>query len=342
MSFVPTKRVDEPAEYLTAAPTQVEQALFEVKRLIVGQDYALERLLVALLARGHVLLEGVPGLAKTAMIKALADVIGGSFGRVQFTPDLVPADLTGTRIFNGRTSEFTTELGPIFVNLLLADELNRAPAKVQSALLEVMQERQVTIAKQTYHVPDPFLVLATQNPIESDGTYPLPQAQLDRFMFKVLVDYPSYDDELVVIQRVTGPSIGLRNVISTQQLVEMQQAAANVYVDPRVIAYAATLVSATRAPDMHGMSQLSRAILFGASPRASINMILAARALAFIRGRSYVLPQDVAEIAPDVLRHRLVLSYQGIATGMTSENILEVLLKRFPPPRIDLGDRHAA
>jgi MoxR-like ATPase len=342
MTFVPTKRVDETAEYLPAAPTQIEQALFEVKRLIVGQDYALERLLVALLSGGHVLLEGVPGLAKTAMIKALADVIGGSFGRVQFTPDLVPADLTGTRIYNGRTSEFTTELGPIFVNLLLADELNRAPAKVQSALLEVMQERQVTIGKQTYHVPSPFLVLATQNPIESDGTYPLPQAQLDRFMFKVLVDYPSYDDELVVIQRVTGPSIGLRNVISTQQLIEMQQAAANVYVDPRVIAYAATLVSATRAPDKHGLPQLSRAMLFGASPRASINMILAARALAFIRGRAYVLPQDVAEIAPDVLRHRLVLSYEAIATGMTSENILEALLKRFPPPRIDLGDRNAA
>jgi MoxR-like ATPase len=327
---------------MPVSPALIEQALFEVKRLIVGQDYTLERLLIALLAKGHVLLEGVPGLAKTAMIKSLAQVVGGTFGRIQFTPDLVPADLTGTRIYNGKTGEFTTELGPMFVNLLLADEINRAPAKVQSALLEVMQERQITIGKQTYAVPDPFLVLATQNPIESDGTYALPEAQVDRFMFKVLVDYPSYDDELVVITRITGPEIGLHTLMTPRLLKEMQDAVARVYVDPQVVAYAATLISATRKPADHGLAQLARSIQFGASPRASINLILAARALAFLRGRQYVLPQDVAEIAPDVIRHRLVLSYEGIASGVTSETILAALLGRFPPPRIDLGDRHAS
>jgi len=327
---------------MPVSPALIEQALFEVKRLIVGQDYTLERLLIALLAKGHVLLEGVPGLAKTAMIKSLAQVVGGTFGRIQFTPDLVPADLTGTRIYNGKTGEFTTELGPMFVNLLLADEINRAPAKVQSALLEVMQERQITIGKQTYAVPDPFLVLATQNPIESDGTYALPEAQVDRFMFKVLVDYPSYDDELVVITRITGPEIGLHTLMTPRLLKEMQDAVARVYVDPQVVAYAATLISATRKPADHGLAQLARSIQFGASPRASINLILGARALAFLRGRQYVLPQDVAEIAPDVIRHRLVLSYEGIASGVTSETILAALIGRFPPPRIDLGDRHAS
>jgi MoxR-like ATPase len=327
---------------MPVSPALIEQALFEVKRLIVGQDYTLERLLIALLAKGHVLLEGVPGLAKTAMIKSLAQVVGGTFGRIQFTPDLVPADLTGTRIYNGKTGEFTTELGPMFVNLLLADEINRAPAKVQSALLEVMQERQITIGKQTYAVPDPFLVLATQNPIESDGTYALPEAQVDRFMFKVLVDYPSYDDELVVITRITGPEIGLHTLMTPRLLKEMQDAVARVYVDPQVVAYAATLISATRKPADHGLAQLAKSIQYGASPRASINLILAARALAFLRGRQYVLPQDVAEIAPDVIRHRLVLSYEGIASGVTSETILAALIGRFPPPRIDLGDRHAS
>ena len=324
------------------SPASIEQVLFEIKRLIVGQDYTLERLLIALLARGHILLEGVPGLAKTAMIKSLAEVVGGTFGRVQFTPDLVPADLTGTRIYNGKTGEFTTELGPIFANLLLADELNRAQAKVQSALLEVMLERQVTIGKQTYAVPSPFLVLATQNPIEADGTYPLPEAQLDRFMFKVLVDYPTYDDELVVIQRVTGPEARLRTLMTPEQLLEMQRVVAGIYVDPQVVAYAATLVQATRKPAEHGLGQFAGTIQFGASPRASINLILGARALAFLRGRQYVLPQDVAEIAPDVIRHRLVLSYEGIAAGVTSETILSALMGRFPPPRIDLGDRHGA
>jgi MoxR-like ATPase len=287
-----------------------------------------------------VLLEGVPGLAKTATIKALAQVVGGSFGRVQFTPDLVPADLTGTRIYNGKTGEFTTEPGPVFVNLLLADEINRAPAKVQSALLEVMQERQVTIARQTLAVPNPFLVLATQNPIESDGTYPLPEAQLDRFLFKVIVNYPAYDDELVVIERVTGPAVGLRTLLSPDQLSAIQAQVDQVYVDPRVMAYAATLVTATRDPRAHGLPALAEAIQFGGSPRASINLVLAARALAYIRGRQYALPRDAADLLADVLRHRLVLSYDGIASGITPDTIIAAILERYPPPRIDLGDRY--
>ncbi len=323
-------------------PAMVEQVLFEVKRLIVGQDHVLERLLVALLSRGHVLLEGVPGLAKTATIKALAQVIGGSLGRIQFTPDLVPADLVGTRMYNGKTSEFTTELGPVFVNLLLADEINRAPAKVQSALLEVMQERQVTIGKQSYVVPDPFMMLATQNPIESDGTYPLPEAQVDRFMFKVIVDYPSYEDEIVVIERVTSEPISLRSLISLADLVAMQQIIDRLYVDPNVMAYAATLVNASRKPSEHGLERLAPAIHFGASPRASINLIVAARALAFIRGRQYILPRDVAELLPDVMRHRLILTYAGVAGDLTPDNIIAALLERYPPPRLDLGDRHVA
>ncbi len=344
MTMIPIQRPASPqteAAHTSAALSRMEHVLFETKRLIVGQDVLLERLLVALLSRGHVLLEGVPGLAKTATIKALAQVVGGTFGRVQFTPDLVPADLTGTRIYNGRTGEFSTELGPIFANLVLADEINRAPAKVQAALLEVMQERQVTIGKQTYAVPDPFLVLATQNPIESDGTYPLPEAQLDRFMFKVRVDYPSYDDELVVVDRVTGPPIKLRTLTSPQELLEMQSAVDGVYVDPRVTAYAARIVSATRTPGEHGLGHLSGTVTFGGSPRASINLILGARALAFIRGRGYALPRDVADLAPDVLRHRLVLSYEGLATGITPDTVIAALLEKFPPPRIDLGDRDA-
>ena len=322
-----------------AAPLLMEHVLFEVKRLIVGQDRVIERLLVALLSGGHVLLEGVPGLAKTAMIKSLAQVIGGTFGRIQFTPDLVPADLVGTRIYSVKTGEFSTELGPVFVNLLLADEINRAPAKVQSALLEVMQERQVTIGKTTYVVPKPFLVLATQNPIESDGTYPLPEAQLDRFMFKVLVDYPSYEEEIVVVDRITGPSIGLRRLLVPQRLLEVQQEVEQVYVDPRVTAYAATLVTATRRLGDHGLGHLASALAFGASPRASINLITGGRALAYIRGRRYVLPQDVAALTPDVLRHRLVLSYDGIANDVTADAIIAALLERYPPPRLDLGDR---
>jgi MoxR-like ATPase len=329
-------------EYVARVPAPVEQLLFEVKRLIVGQDRLLERLLVAMLSGGHVLLEGVPGLAKTATVKAFAEVIGGSAGRIQFTPDLVPADLVGTRIYNPARAEFATELGPVFCNLLLADEINRAPAKVQSALLEVMQERQVTIGKVSYRVPEPFLVLATQNPIETDGTYPLPEAQLDRFMLKVLVDYPSFTEEVVVVERVTGPPIELKQVITVEQLAVMQQTVAGVYVDPTVRTYAATLVSATRHAQAMGLDDVAPAIAFGASPRASINLVAAGRALAFMRGRSYVLPHDVMEVAPEVIRHRLVLTYQGIASGVTPEHIVWRLLERYPPPRIDLGDRAAS
>ena len=338
----PLPPAGEAQRLASRVPAPIEELLFEVKRLIVGQDRLLERLLVALLSGGHVLLEGVPGLAKTATVKAFAEVIGGSAGRIQFTPDLVPADLIGTRIYSPARAEFTTELGPVFCNLLLADEINRAPAKVQSALLEVMQERQVTIGKQSYRVPEPFLVLATQNPIETDGTYPLPEAQLDRFMLKVLVDYPSFAEEVVVVERITGPPIQLRQVITVEQLGEMQRSVAGVYVDPTVRAYAATLVTATRQARVMGLEDVAPAIAFGASPRASINLVAAARALAFMRGRNYALPHDVAEVAPEVIRHRLVLTYEGIAGGITSEAIIWRLLERFPPPRIDLGDRVAS
>ena len=325
-----------------AQPSPLEPTLFELKRLIVGQDRLLERLLVALLVGGHVIIEGVPGLAKTATVKALADVVSGTFGRIQFTPDLVPADLVGTRVYHPGRAEFTVELGPIFVNLLLADEINRAPAKVQSALLEVMQEHQVTIGGKTFPVPDPFLVLATQNPIEAEGTFPLPEAQLDRFLFKVVVDYPSYHEELVIIQRVTGAPIELQSVLTLEQLRAMRAEASQVYVDPPVAGYAATLVAATRRPDTYGLGDLAPAISFGASPRASINLVVAARALAFLRGRNYALPHDVADVAPEVLRHRLVLSYDGIASGVTAEMIVGRVLERYPPPWISFGDRRNA
>ena len=325
-----------PLEGTVSLNSMIEHVVFEVRRLIVGQDHLLERLLVALLARGHVMLEGVPGLAKTATIKALAEAVGGTFGRVQFTPDLLPSDLVGTRVYNVRTGELTTEVGPVFVNLLLADEINRAPAKVQSALLEVMQEHQVTIGGQTFQVPDPFLVMATQNPIESDGTYPLPEAQLDRFMFKVLVDYPAYEDEITVVERMIGPRISLRPRLSLERLRWLQEAVDQVYVDPRVIAYAARLVTASRALAEHGLPAMASAVQFGGSPRASINLVLGARALALVRGREYALPRDVAELLPDVLRHRLILSYEGIAEGVTPDAVSRALLDRFPPPRIEL------
>jgi MoxR-like ATPase len=284
-----------------------------VKRTIVGQDVLLERMAVCLLARGHLLVEGVPGLAKTMAIKTLAATIGGQFQRIQFTPDLVPADVTGTRLYNQKTGEFETALGPVFANLLLADEINRAPAKVQSALLEVMQERQVTIGRTTFPAPDPFLVMATQNPIESEGTYPLPEAQVDRFMLKVLVGYPSVAEEYVVVERMTSPPVLTEQALSLDDLKRMQKEADAVYVDPGVISYAVSLVGATRNPEAVGQGHLARFITYGASPRASINLILAARALAYLRGRAFVLPTDVAELTGDVLRHRMVLSYEALA-----------------------------
>src|SRR5574337_888229 len=276
-----------------AGTTQLmEQILYEVKRVVVGQDRFLERVLVATLAQGHLLVEGVPGLAKTLTVKTLARTIHGTFRRIQFTPDLVPADLVGTRIYNQKTGEFTTALGPVFAHLLLADEINRAPAKVQSALLEVMQEYQVTIAGETHYVPQPFLVMATQNPIETEGTYPLPEAQVDRFMMKVLVGYPSDDDEFVIVERVIGAPVEVSPVCSTGQLAELQQVCRGTYVDPGLIGYAVKLVGATRRPADHGLPEIAKYLSYGASPRASIAMIEAGRALAFLRGRNYVLPED--------------------------------------------------
>jgi MoxR-like ATPase len=316
----------------------MEKVLYEVKKVIVGQDHLLERLIVALLARGHILVEGVPGLAKTMAIKTLADAIGGEFKRIQFTPDLVPADLIGTRIYNQKTGEFNTSLGPVFTNLLLADEINRAPAKVQSALLEVMQERQVTIGRETYLVPAPFLVLATQNPIETEGTYPLPEAQVDRFMLKVLVDYPSATEEFVIVERMTSALQAAQEVLTSQQLIELQAKADQVYADPALMEYSVRIVTATRKPQDIGLKELTHYITFGASPRASINLILTARALAFVRGRNYVLPQDVLDMALDVIRHRLVLSYEALSENVTSDDILKKILDRIPIPVVPLHE----
>ena len=310
----------------------MEQILYEVKRVVVGQDRFLERVMVAMLAQGHLLVEGVPGLAKTLTVKTLANTIRGNFKRIQFTPDLVPADLVGTRIYNQKTGEFGTSLGPVFTNLLLADEINRAPAKVQSALLEVMQERQVTIFGETHRVPEPFLVMATQNPIETEGTYPLPEAQVDRFMMKVLVDYPSDEEEFVIVQRVTGPGVSVNPIASTAQLAELQSACRRVYVDPSLIQYAVRLVSATRVPEKHDLKDLRRFITYGASPRATINLTEAARALAMLRGRAYVLPEDMTDLVPDVFRHRLVLSYEALSEGLSADAIVAKIMARIPAP----------
>ena len=316
----------------------MERVLYEVKKVIVGQDHLLERMVVALLARGHILVEGVPGLAKTMAVKTLSQAIDGEFQRIQFTPDLMPADLVGTRIYNQRTGSFNTALGPVFTNLLLADEINRAPAKVQSALLEVMQERQVTIGRETHPVPRPFLVMATQNPIEAEGTYPLPEAQVDRFMLKVLVGYPSATEEFVIVERMTGALQDVRAVIDTEELAALQRRADEVYVDPALIEYSVKLVSASRRPEECGLGDLERYILFGASPRASINMIVAGRALAFVRGRDYALPQDVRDVALDVLRHRLVLSYEALSDDVGSDDILNRLMEAVPLPEVPLRE----
>jgi MoxR-like ATPase len=315
-----------------AVASTMEKILFEVKKVVVGQDHFLERVLVATLAQGHLLVEGVPGLAKTLTVKTLAATISGGFKRIQFTPDLVPADLVGTRIYSQKTGDFATSLGPVFTNLLLADEINRAPAKVQSALLEVMQERQVTIAGHTWPVPEPFLVMATQNPIETEGTYPLPEAQVDRFMMKVLVGYPSDEEEFVIVERVTGSPVAVSAVATTEQLADLQRQCRNGYVDPSLIQYAVRLVSATREPERHGIKDLSRYITFGASPRATIHLIEGARALAFLRGRDYVLPEDVTDLVPDVLRHRLVLSYEALAEGRSADDIVGTVMRHVAAP----------
>ena len=316
----------------------MERVLYEVKKVIVGQDHLLERMVVALLARGHILVEGVPGLAKTMAVKTLSQAMGGEFQRIQFTPDLMPADLVGTRIYNQRTGEFSTSLGPVFTNLLLADEINRAPAKVQSALLEVMQERQVTIGRETFPVPEPFLVMATQNPIESEGTYPLPEAQVDRFMLKVLVGYPSTTEEFVIVERMTSTLQDVQPVLDIEEVLALQRQADSVYVDPALIEYSVKLVTATRQPELYGLADLKRYILYGASPRASINMILAGRALAFVRGREYALPEDVRDVALDAIRHRLVLSYEALSDNVESDDILGRLMDAIPMPNVPLRE----
>jgi MoxR-like ATPase len=321
-----------PALRRDATTTLMEHVLFEVKRVVVGQDHFLERVLVAILSQGHLLVEGVPGLAKTLTVNTLARTMRGHFKRIQFTPDLLPSDLTGTRMYNQRSGEFNTVLGPVFTNLLLADEINRAPAKVQSALLEVMQERQVTIAGETHKVPEPFLVMATQNPIETEGTYPLPEAQVDRFMMKVQVGYPSEDEEFVIVERVTGVAADVASVATTEQLSELQRECRNVYVDPALIRYAVQLVSATRRPERYGLADVARYITFGASPRATINLIEGGRALAFLRGRNYVLPDDITDLVLDVLRHRLVLSYEALAEQKTADGLILTVMRAVPVP----------
>jgi MoxR-like ATPase len=318
---------------------KLEQALFEIRRVIAGQEEMLERVLVCLLSGGHVLIEGVPGLAKTLTIKTTAAVLGGSFQRVQFTPDLVPSDLVGTRIYRPDRADFDTELGPVFCNFLLADEINRAPAKVQSALLEVMQERQVTIGHQTFPVPSPFLVLATQNPIESEGTYPLPEAQIDRFMLKVLVDYPAHDEELTVVQRSLEAAPELAQMLSLDDLKALQAQSLQVYVDPALISWAVDVATATRKPNDHGVDGVAEYVAFGASPRGPISLVSAARALALIRGRDYVVPADMEALVHDAFRHRLVLSYRALAEEVAPDTLLDHVLAAVPMPQIDLGRR---
>jgi MoxR-like ATPase len=337
---------DEPQDGAVPSPQdakeQLEQALFEIRRVIAGQDEMLERVLVCLLAHGHLLIEGVPGLAKTLTIKTTAGVLGGSFARVQFTPDLVPSDLVGTRIYRPGEGTFDTELGPIFCNFLLADEINRAPAKVQSALLEVMQEHQVTIGHETYPVPDPFLVMATQNPIESEGTYPLPEAQIDRFMLKVVIGYPKHDEELTVVHRQLVAPPELRQALSLEELKALQRAVFDVYVDPALVSYAVALATATREPATYGLEELAPYIAYGASPRGPISVVQAARALALLRGREYALAEDVQALAHDALRHRLVLTYQALAEEVSADTVLEQVLAKVPAPQIDLARTTAA
>jgi MoxR-like ATPase len=337
---------EQPSSVVVPSPPEakdrLEQALFEIRRVIAGQDAMLERVLVCLLAQGHLLIEGVPGLAKTLTIKTTAGVLGGTFSRIQFTPDLVPSDLVGTRIYRPGEGAFDTELGPVFCNFLLADEINRAPAKVQSALLEVMQERQVTIGHTTYPVPEPFLVMATQNPIESEGTYPLPEAQIDRFMLKVVIDYPEHDEELTIVQRQLVAPPELRQALSLEDLRALQTAVFDIYVDPALVSYAVAIAAATRDPAAHGVGDLKEYIAFGASPRGPISLVQASRALALVRGRDYVLAEDLQALAKDAMRHRLVLTYQALAEEVSSDSILDKVITAVPVPMTDLAPASVA
>ncbi|GGL94939.1 MULTISPECIES: AAA family ATPase [Micromonospora] len=314
--------------------TLVERALFEIKRVIVGQDRMVERMFVALLARGHCLLEGVPGVAKTLAVETMARVVGGSFARVQFTPDLVPADIMGTRIYRQSSEKFDVELGPVFVNFLLADEINRAPAKVQSALLEVMSERQVSIGGESHRVPDPFLVMATQNPIEQEGVYPLPEAQRDRFLMKIVVGYPTDAEEREIVYRMGVAPPVPAPVFTTTDLLTLQRKADQVFVHNALVDYAVRLVLATRTPAEHGMPDVAQLIQYGASPRASLGLVRATRALALLRGRDYALPQDVQDIAPDILRHRLVLSYDALADDVPADHVVHRVMSTIPLPSV--------
>jgi MoxR-like ATPase len=336
-----TENNEQIIELRVSTRESLQQALSEMKRVIVGQEAMLQRLLISLLAGGHVLLEGVPGLAKTLTVKTLASVLGGSYGRVQFTPDLVPADLVGTRIYRPDTGRFDTELGPVFANFLLADEINRAPAKVQSALLEVMQEQQVTIGGTTYAVPEPFIVMATQNPIESEGTYPLPEAQVDRFLMKILVDYPSTGEEAAVVGRSLGEQAVVRECLALDDLRSYAAAAQSVFVDREVIGYAVALADATRHPENHGLLKLKPLIEFGSSPRGPIGLVQSARVLALLRGRGHVSPEDVTDLAVDVFRHRIVLSYDALSDGITADNLLEDVLAAVAAPEEDHIHRRA-
>lgn len=312
----------------------LERAIYEVKRVIVGQDQLVERILVGLLARGHILLEGVPGVAKTLAVETFARVVGGSFSRVQFTPDLVPTDLIGTRIYRQGREEFDTELGPVVANFLLADEINRAPAKVQSALLEVMAERHVSIGGKTYSMPDPFLVMATQNPIENEGVYPLPEAQRDRFLFKVLVDYPSVEEEREIVYRMGNVPPTASQVLDPAAMLRLQRTAANVFVHHALVDYVVRVISATRRPAELGLNDVASWLSYGASPRATLGIVAAARALALVRGRDYVIPQDVVEIMPDVLRHRLVLSYDALADEIDADQVIARVLQTVGLPQV--------
>ncbi|WP_031937466.1 AAA family ATPase [Prescottella defluvii] len=312
----------------------LERAIYEVKRVIVGQDRLVERMLVGVLAKGHVLLEGVPGVAKTLAVETFAKVVGGSFSRVQFTPDLVPTDLIGTRIYRQGREQFDTELGPVVANFLLADEINRAPAKVQSALLEVMAERHVSIGGKTYPMPEPFLVMATQNPIENEGVYPLPEAQRDRFLFKVLVDYPSVEEEREIVYRMGVAAPEPHQVLDAQELVRLQKVASNVFVHHALVDYVVRVIAATRTPRQFGLDDVAGWIAYGASPRATLGIISASRALALLRGRDYVVPQDVLEVIPDVLRHRLVLSYDALADEVSPEDVIARVLQTVGLPQV--------